>query len=333
MISRHKTPPASRRSPRPTVAGTGMTAVDRIYSTDRAVPLQALGGSCGNVLLSLAMLGHPVSPMVTLGDDEHGRFLFQEFAKAGCETSHVSRGGSGGSPVIVEIVDSKNATHRFTSTCPETARSFPRWQSIDDGQVRRAAKALKAASVFYADRVSASILLAMKAAEESRALVFFEPASVEDAWFPEALRTASVLKLSDATVGKSVQDGDVSPETVIIRTYGASGLTVSLGTESRYFPSMSAPRLVDTCGAGDMVTTALLDLILRRCMHGGSWTIEDLFEGVQLGQRLAALNCAFEGARGLFFAAGAGYVRSILDHGIDEGCSSYVRTLGSHDGY
>jgi len=333
MISRLTTKPHNRGHSRPIVAGTGLTAVDRIYSTDLAAPVQALGGSCGNILVSLAMLGHPVSPMVTLGDDDHGRYLFDEFAKAGCETRYVSRSGSCGSPVIVEIVDPKNATHRFTSTCPETAHSFPKWQSIDDQQVRRATKALKTVSVFYADRVSASIVVAMKAASEAGALVFFEPASADGALFSAALRSASVLKLSDDTVGRSVQDDDVSPETVIIRTHGASGLTVSLGRESQYFPSVSAPRLVDTCGAGDMVTTGLLDFILRRCMHGGSWTIDDLFEGVLVGQRLAALNCAFAGARGLFFAAGAGYVRDILDRGIDDSCSSFVTTLGSHDGY
>lgn len=327
-------PSISERSrTRPAVAGTGLTAVDRIYSNDSAAPLQALGGSCGNILLSLAMLGHPVSPMVTLADDDHGRFLFEEFAKAGCETRHVSRLESGTSPVIVEIVDTITATHSFTSTCPETSKRFPKWRSIDKNQVRRAADTLKTASVFYTDRVSVSILSAMKEAKKAGALVFFEPASVEDVLFPNALRSASIVKLAEDTVGRSVRDSDLHPETVVIRTHGSAGLSVSIGEEKRHFPSVSAPRLVDTCGSGDMVTTGLLDLLLKRCQHEGCWRVEDVFEGVALGQRLAALNCAFAGARGLFFAAGAPYVREILDGGIDESCSSFVAKLGSHDGY
>src|SRR5258705_7552121 len=127
MIRSQKSEPHSARL---AVAGTGLTAVDRIYSDDAAVPTEALGGSCGNVLLSLAMLGHPVFPVVNLGDDDHGRFLFDEFEKAGCETRYVSRAHTGSSPVIVEIVDTANATHRFTSTCPQTLVRFPKWRSI-----------------------------------------------------------------------------------------------------------------------------------------------------------------------------------------------------------
>jgi len=38
----------------------------------------------------------------------------------------------------------------------------------------------------------------------------------------------------------------------------------------------------------------------------------DLLEGVRAGQRLAAENCAYVGARGLFRSRGAEYVRRIL---------------------
>ncbi len=319
--------------PRPAVTGTGLTTVDRIYSDDSPLPVQALGGSCGNVLLSLAMLGHPVFPMLKLGDDDHGRFLFEEFAKAGCETQHIWRAETGRSPVIVEIVDTSTATHRFTSTCPETSTRFPKWQSIDYCHVYQAEETLKSTSVFYTDRVSESIILAMEAAKKAGALVFFEPASDDHPCFEEALRCATILKLSDETVGKSVSDFRLDPDTVVIRTYGLSGLTVSVRSINRHFPCSFAFRVVDACGSGDMVTTGLLDLILTRWLRDGRWKVQDIFEGVEVGQRLAALNCAFAGARGLFVAAGARRVREMLDRGVDEICSSYVAALGSHHGY
>lgn len=124
---------------RPAVAGTGLTAVDRIYADAHASPEEALGGSCGNVLLSLAMLGHPVFPVVNLGDDDHGRFLFDEFERAGCETRYVSIADTGSSPVIVQILDRASATHRFTSTCPHTSVHFPKWRSINHDHVYKAA--------------------------------------------------------------------------------------------------------------------------------------------------------------------------------------------------
>src|ERR1700722_11806046 len=91
---------STSQSTRPAVAGTGLTAVGRVYADDYDAPTEALGGSCGNVLLSLAMLGHPVFPVVNLGDDDYGRFLFDEFERAGCETRYVSRAHTGSSPVI-----------------------------------------------------------------------------------------------------------------------------------------------------------------------------------------------------------------------------------------
>jgi fructokinase len=303
---------------RPAVAGTGLAAVDRIYADDYAAPTEALGGSCGNVLLSLAMLGHTVFPVVNLGDDDHGRFLFDEFEKAGCETRYVWRAATGSSPVIVEIIDTVTATHRFTSTCPKTSVRFPKWRSIDYYHVHRAAETLKSVSVFYADRVSESIVLAMEEAKKAGALVFFEPATADEELFARAVR-------------ESLADDDVGHGTIVIRTHGSHGLTVSNGTLRRHFPSTRAPRVVDTCGSGDMVTTGLLDLILKRWHREGSWTFEDVFDGVAVGQRLAALNCAFTGARGLFQAAGAGRVRAMLDGGADEACSSFLTTLESLD--
>lgn len=311
-------------SARPAVAGTGLTAVDRIYANDYSAPTEALGGSCGNVLLSLAMLGHPVFPVVNLGDDNHGSFLYDEFERGGCETRFISRANTGSSPVIVEIVDTASATHRFTTTCPQTSVRFPKWRSIDRDHVSRAAETLKSVSVFYADRVSESIILAMEEAKRAGALIFFEPASADDELFARAVRYATVIKLSDDTVGESVADDDLDPRTIVVRTHGARGLTVSNGNVRRYFPSSFAPRVVDTCGSGDMVTTGLLDLVLKRWYRDGYWKIEDIFDGVEVGQRLAALNCGFTGARGLFLAAGASHVRHMLDSGLDGASASLI---------
>ena len=44
------------------VAGTGFVVLDRVYADDRE-SFEALGGSCGNVLVSLAMLDRAVAPL------------------------------------------------------------------------------------------------------------------------------------------------------------------------------------------------------------------------------------------------------------------------------
>jgi fructokinase len=304
-----------------TVLGTGLTALDRIYASGLNRPLEALGGSCGNVLVSLAMLGHHVAPVVALGADAHGDFLFDEFRRAGCRTDWVLRKGDRHSPVIIEHVDVSQARHRFSFNCPETHRDLPRWRTIDEDQVRSARQALEGVSVFYADRLSTAIVTAMEAAHDSGGLVVFEPASNDEQnLLARALRSVSILKLSDETVGPA-RGGFASPPSsgvVVIRTHGGDGLTASYCGIDRFF---------------DMVTTGLLDHLLRHWAGRSDWTAEDIFEGVEAGQRLASVNCAFAGARGVFHALGPQRVRSGLESGFETNFLAEAMSFGPYDGY
>ena len=68
----------------PRVVGTGFTVLDRLY-VDGMFATEELGGSCGNVLVSLAMLRHQVAPLIALGQDDTGERLVKEFARAGAD--------------------------------------------------------------------------------------------------------------------------------------------------------------------------------------------------------------------------------------------------------
>jgi fructokinase len=312
------------------VVGTGLTVLDRLCTEGVDRPFEALGGSCGNVLVSLAMLGHCVAPVVALGNDAFGDFLLREFRRAGCQTDLVYRKADLRSPIIIEHVDPVRARHWFSFSCPETSR----WRSIDEEQVSSARRRLKAASVFYTDRLSPIIVDAMETAKDAGALVFFEPASRGDeALFARALRTVSILKFSDETAGGKIAAAEITSTEAraVIRTHGTRGLTVSFAGSKRFFPAMVAPRLVDTCGSGDMVTTGLLDHLLRR--WSSEWSMEEIFAGIEAGQRLAALNCGFAGARGLFHALGGESLRSGLDEGLSDTFFAHAITSGPYDGH
>lgn len=322
------------RPGRPTVAGTGLTALDVIYAGCDEQPLRALGGSCGNVLISLAMLGHSVAPVISIGADLSGDFLLDALVRAGCETRFVFRASQEGSPVIIEHVDIATAQHHFTASCPDTDHRFPKWRSIDEHQVRCARHTLETASVFYTDRLSPAIVTAMEAAHQAGGIVIFEPASRDDdGLFVRALRTVSILKISDDTVGRELSVSDVRQAPISIQTHGSRGLTVAFRGHGRFCPSHPAPRLIDTCGSGDMVTTGLIDRLLRRWRGKGLWSPNDVLEGVEAGQRLAAVNCAFAGARGVFHAVGAHHVRSALDRGLDDDFMSFAMKFGPCEGY
>jgi len=52
--------------------------------------------------------------------------------------------------------------------------------------------------------------------------------------------------------------------------------------------------------------------MLTNRSHSDRPKVADLIEGIQAGQRLAAENCAYAGARGLFRSRGADYAREVL---------------------
>ena len=100
------------------------------------------------MLVSLAMLGHRVAPIVALGTDVDGDFLVREFHGARCMTDLICRKPEIRSPVIVEHVDPLRAQHWFSSRCPETLEALPHWRSIEAEQVWSARALLEKVLVF-----------------------------------------------------------------------------------------------------------------------------------------------------------------------------------------
>ncbi len=112
------------------VAGTGFAVLDRVYADDY-MSFEALGGSCGNVLVSLAMLDRSVVPLLTLGHDEVGDSLVDEFVRAGAETGYIFRRHDIASPVLAQRLDTMSGQHWFSFICPETEEELPRYRPIE----------------------------------------------------------------------------------------------------------------------------------------------------------------------------------------------------------
>jgi fructokinase len=292
------------------VAGTGLTVVDRIYA-DGSLADEALGGSCGNVLVSLDMLRRNVVPVLTLGDDDEGRRLLEEFARAGAVVDHIHRKSGTRSPVIAQELDTSSGQHDFSFVCPETSEELPRYLPIGDGEVAAALHVFTRCSVFYADRLSVGILDAMKAARRSGAIVFFEPSDIgHDDLFAEALGLVSILKYSSDRLRE--WPGGLRRDCVRIVTHGAAGLEIRHDGDRVWCSAVRAPTVLDTCGSGDMVSVGIIDWMLATGVHAEALGASVLLEGVVAGQRLAAANCAFAGARGLFKHRGPGHARMVL---------------------
>ncbi|MHA4915512.1 hypothetical protein, partial [Enterococcus faecium] len=90
----------------------------------------------------------------------------------------------------------------------------------------RAKGAIRAASIFYVDRLSDTTLLAMEEASGAGALVLFEPNSLKD-WslFRKALPFIDILKASEDTRAEMDTQSFEAPP-YFISTHGGEGLTL-----------------------------------------------------------------------------------------------------------
>ncbi len=292
------------------VVGTGFTVLDRIYA-DGDLADEALGGSCGNVLVSLAMLHRHVAPVLALGDDDAGERLVQEFTQAGAIIGYISRHIGLRSPILAQELDTGSGTHDFSFVCPDTREAMPRYQPISEEELASALPVLTNCRVFYADRVSSGIVGAMRAAKDAGANIFFEPSDVEEGGlFEEALGHATILKYSEDRLGERL--AGLRTDCISIVTHGAAGLEVRDRGGAYWCHAIDSSRVLDTCGSGDMVSVGVIDWMLASGRAKGWSRAAELLEGIVAGQRLAAENCAFAGARGLFKMRGADYARAIL---------------------
>jgi fructokinase len=158
-------------------------------------------------------------------------------------------------------------------------------------------------------------------AQKSRAkgaLVVFEPSGIKnERLFAECLKAAHVVKYANERI-QGVHDVVAKAKVSIeIETLGAKGLRLRVRTNGRVgawknLPAFSAPELRDAAGSGDWTTAGLI----HGLMTSGASVEKVLADSnavhlaTRQGQALAALNCGFEGARGLMYAADA---RRVLD--------------------
>lgn len=300
----------SDTTPKIDVAGTGFFVLDRLY-IDGKFSRESLGGSCGNVIASLAMLNHSALPVLAIGDDEEGDRIVDELSQAGAITCYIGRRSDIRSPIIVQAIDTKSAEHHFSFKCPQTNIRFPRYQPIGQAELTVALPVLSRCKIFYTDRLSDSIVDAMRAAWSAGAIVFFEPSDIKDfQLFEAAIGMVAILKYSADRLRSQLSS--VPEDCIRIVTHGASGLEVAHRDSSTWSASAQAPAVLDTCGSGDMVSVGIIDWMLSNSLSPSDLTAERLFEGVVAGQRLAAENCAYAGARGLFREKGSDYARQVL---------------------
>jgi fructokinase len=307
-----------------TALGSGFLALD-VIDGDLG-QFAAVGGSCGNVLTILAWLGWSSTPVARLGSDPAGNFVREELEAYGVQLRHVSASANIQTPVVLQrfIKDRQgHRQHRFSLVCPECGTWLPRFRSV---MLSHATKVMSETppKCFYLDRVSPALLRLAEWVRCEGGLVFFEPSSIGDeALFRRAIDTCHILKYSDERLGHVEDLADARQPVLIVRTRGPEGLKSRWRGRWSEQSAFKAPEVVDAAGSGDWCSAGLIHVIGQ----AGATILPNLQKveierGLRLGQALAALNCIYEGARGLMYAAPNIEAVNLLLAGIKGGLGS-----------
>lgn len=300
----------------PRCVGTGFVALDIIRSAiDATSTLERrhAGGSCGNVLAILSYLGMSTTAVGRIGSDAAGSELTADLQRCRVDVKLLVAEHGRRTPIVIQesFTDSQGrARHRFSRACPACGATMPGYRSLLAADVVHIASVLPSHNCFFYDRVAPGTLELARRSREQGALVVFEPSGVKDErLFVDCLRTSHVLKYSHERLsGLDGLVGQARPP-LEVETRGADGLRFRLRRAGRVsgwteLEALPAPSLRDSAGSGDWCTAGFLTAFTRDETAGTTalGNIEAVRQALRFGQALAALNCAYDGARGLMYA-------------------------------
>jgi len=308
---------SSLKSIKLTATGVGMVVLDIVLNeTKFGNPKLWAGGSCGNVMIILSSLGWSSYPIAQIGKDFASKVILKDMKKWGVKTNFLLSNEKNSTPIVVERIFNRSGlpTHDFNFECPYCDSSLPRSKSVHNNLAHHIMNDLPHTKVFYFDK---STKFALKLAKEQRshgALIVFEPCSISRKslfsigrkdLFKESLKVAHIVKYS----GEQVQSIETTEKIPLeIKTLGTMGLEykfINYAGEDHGWKTISAYKtqnFVDAAGAGDWCTAGIIHVLGQNGFESFTKASrEDVEKALRFGQRLSALNCSFEGARGMMY--------------------------------
>jgi ribokinase len=251
---------------------------------------RGLGGKGTNQAVAISALDVPAALVAAVGNDEAAGWLLEQLAAGGVDTTAIVRmaGESGQAQVVVEdsgdnlivVVPGSNA-----ALTPE--------------HVERALSASAAQVVVVQQEIPVETVAAtLRGARLSGRTTILNaaPARPVDA---AVLADVSVLVVNRGEATAMGGTDDLDTAVAALRRQGAAAVLVSLGADGAlldpgdhsslvHVPSPRIGRVVDTTGAGDVMTGALAACLCR------GWSLRD---AVELAVRAASWSVRYDGVR------------------------------------
>lgn len=297
---------------KPTCLGAGLVALDVILNGSPAtLPKLSAGGSCGNVLSILGYLGWNSFPVARLANDQAGAELVLDLNRWHVNTRFLSINDDGITPIIIHrILKDKQGKplHRFEFRDPETKFWLPQFKAITKNIAAEIIDKKPLPQVFYFDRMNPGTFELVNYLKQRGCVIFFEPSSIKDTkQFEKFLALTDILKYSADRI-PDYKDKYASLKCFLeIETVGKDGLLYRSKKNSnpnqwKAVKGFNLNDVKDAAGAGDWCSSGIISQI---CIDGReglySCGVNQIEYALNIGQALGALNCLFDGARGLMY--------------------------------
>ena len=303
--------------------GAGLVALDVVMNGNPKIPLKLFaGGSCGNVLTILSFLNWESLPVARLKKNNASKKLLSDLNNWKVNTSLITQTPDGSTPIIIQRIKKDkngNSIHSFQFRNPDNGEWLPSYKPVLGSAVESLTKKSPTPSVFYFDRVNRSSIDLAKFYKEKGAVIFFEPSSISDnKQFEECLNLADVIKFSDERIKNYASLYPNQRVPLEIETLGKEGLRYRFSHQlkSKKWTSLSSYKIsyvVDAAGSGDWFSAGIISKIANAGSKGFKACKEEtITKALKYGQALGALNCFFDGARGVMYALNKEQVNALV---------------------
>lgn len=292
--------------------GSGLVALDVVMNGNPHNPRQLFaGGSCGNVITILSYLKWKTLPIARLKDNKATERLLLDLEKWKVDISLVSKSEDGSTPIIIHRIKRDKegkSVHRFEFKNPDNGKWLPRYKPVLSNSVESIIEKSPIPSIYYFDRLNRSSVNLAKYYKTNGSIIFFEPSSLQiNKQLDECLEVVDIIKFSNDRIKDYSNIYKEQRVPLEIETFGKDGLQYRFShklKEKKWkkLNAYSITNSVDGGGSGDWFSAGLISQIASK----GSISFtkcdeENILKAIRYGQALAALNCFFDGARGMMY--------------------------------
>lgn len=268
------------------------------------VVAEEVGGTCGNVMCLLSSFGFEAYPQANLDDSLEGKKIAEDLERYGCDMRFVTNTPEGGTTML-RVTHKRNpdGTPKISVRAGSPGGSrFPNRKFLRArDQAPAFVEALTSEFIpdfYFFDSPAAGHRYVARELHTMGTTVYFEPSGISTKADLECVSLSDIIKFSDENV-PDTSFADAFNDKLFVQTCGKDGLRFKLRDgEWKALPGIPNDNVVDTEGAGDMTTAAIICGIVRTGKPFEVLNEDDVESILMDAQRFASEKVSYLGSKG-----------------------------------